>query len=76
MKAILGEYEELFKQIEPLMKQGTINETESVNIHNALMASRAQAARDAAIAVRQARQDIGISTNEDSLTQASCYHLF
>lgn len=67
VKAILGEYEELFKQIEPLMKQGTINETESVNIHNALMASRAQAARDAAIAVRQARQDIGISTNEDSL---------
>ena len=67
VKAILGEYEELFKQIEPLMKQGTINETESVNIHNALMASRAKAARDAAIAVRQARQDIGISTNEDSL---------
>lgn len=67
VKAILGEYQELFKQLQPLMKQGTINETESVNIHNALMASRAQAARDAAIAVRQARQDIGISTNEDSL---------
>lgn len=67
VKAIIGEYEELFKQIEQLMKQGTINETESVNIHNALMASRAQAARDAAIAVRQARKDIGISTNEDSL---------
>lgn len=67
VKAILGEYEELFRQLQPLMKQGTINETESVNIHNALMASRAQAARDAAIAVRQARQDIGISTNEDSL---------
>lgn len=67
VKAILGEYEELFRQLQPLIKQGTINETESVNIHNALMASRAQAARDAAIAVRQARQDIGISTNEDSL---------
>ena len=66
-KAILGEYKELFKQLEALKKQGTINETESVNIENALMASRAKAARDAAIAVRQARQDIGISTNEDSL---------
>lgn len=67
VKAILGEYKELFKQLEALKKQGTINETESVNIENALMASRAKAARDAAIAVRQARQDIGISTNEDSL---------
>ena len=67
VKAIIGEYKELFKQLEALKKQGTINETESVNIENALMASRAKAARDAAIAVRQARQDIGISTNEDSL---------
>lgn len=67
VKAILGEYEELFKQIEPLMKQGTINETEATNIHNSLMAARVQATREAAVAARQARQDIGISTNEDSL---------
>ncbi|MEG1232209.1 MAG: tape measure protein [Acinetobacter sp.] len=67
VKAIVGEYEELFKKIQPLMKQGTINETEATNIHNSLMAARAQATREAAIAARQARQDIGISTNEDSL---------
>ena len=67
VKAIVGEYEELFKKIQPLMKQGTINETEATNIHNSLMAARTQATREAAIAARQARQDIGISTNEDSL---------
>lgn len=67
VKAIVGEYEELFRKIQPLMKQGTINETEATNIHNSLMAARAQATREAAIAARQARQDIGISTNEDSL---------
>lgn len=67
VKAIIGEYEELFKKIQPLMEQGTINETEATNIHNSLMAARAQATREAAVAARQARQDIGIATNEDSL---------
>lgn len=66
-KAIIGEYEELFKQIQPLKEQGTLNETEATNIHNSLMAARTKATREAAIAARQAKQDIGIATNEDSL---------
>ena len=67
VKAIVGEYEELFKKIQPLMKQGTMTEAEATRVHNDLMKARALAVRDTSISIMQSRQNIGASTDLESL---------
>ena len=67
VKAVIGEYEDLFKQIQPLMKQGTMTEAEATRVHNDLMKARALAVRDASISIMQSRQNIGASTDLESL---------
>lgn len=67
VKAIVGEYQDLFKQIQPLMKQGTMTESEATRVHNDLMKARALAVREASISIMQSRQNIGASTDLESL---------
>lgn len=66
-KAVIGEYDEMFRQIQPLIKQGTITEQEATRIHNDLMMARAKATKDAAAAVANARVEIGAGTWSDGL---------
>ena len=66
-KSVIGEYDEMFRQIQPLIKQGTITEQEATRIHNDLMMARAKATRDAAAAVANARVEIGAGTWSDGL---------
>lgn len=66
-KAVIGEYDEMFRQIQPLIKQGTVTEQEATRIHNDLMMARAKATRDAAAAVANARVEIGAGSWSDGL---------
>ena len=66
-KAVIGEYDEMFRQIQPLIKQGTITEQEATRIHNDLMMARVKATQDAAAAVANARMEIGAGTWSDGL---------
>ncbi|QXO06655.1 tape measure protein [Acinetobacter phage Effie] len=66
-KAVIGEYDAMFRQIQPLIKQGTITEQEATRIHNDLMMARVKATRDAATAVANARVEIGAGTWGDGL---------
>lgn len=66
-KSVIGEYDEMFRQIQPLIKQGTITEQEATRIHNDLMMARAKATKDAAAAVANARVEIGAGTWNDGL---------
>lgn len=67
VKAIIGEYDEMFRQIQPLIKQGTITEQEATRIHNDLMMARAKATKDAAAEIANARLEIGAGTWDDGL---------
>lgn len=66
-KAVIGEYDEMFRQIQPLIKQGTITEQEATRIHNDLMMSRVKATKDAAAAIANARVEIGAGSWNDGL---------
>lgn len=66
-KAVIGEYDEMFRQIQPLIKQGTMTEQEATRIHNDLMMARAQSVRDASISIMQSRQNIGAASDFESM---------
>lgn len=66
-KAVIGEYDEMFRQIQPLIKQGTMTEQEATRIHNDLMKARAQSVRDASISIMQSRQNIGAASDFESM---------
>lgn len=66
-KAVIGEYDEMFRKIQPLIKQGTMTEQEATRIHNDLMKARAQAVRDASISIMQSRQNIGAASDFESM---------
>ena len=66
-KAVIGAYDEMFRQIQPLIKQGTVTEQEATRIHNDLMKARAQSVRDASISIMQSRQSIGASSDFESM---------
>ena len=66
-KAVIGAYNEMFKQIQPLIKQGTVTEQEATRIHNDLMMARVKAVRDAAAATAEARLEIGAGSWGDGL---------
>ena len=67
VKAVIGEYDEMFRKIQPLIKQGTITEQEATRIHNDLMKARAQSVRDASISIMQSRQNIGAASDFESM---------
>ena len=67
VKAVIGEYDEMFRKIQPLIKQGTITEQEATRIHNDLMMSRVKATKDAAAAIANARIEIGAGSWNDGL---------
>ena len=67
MKAVIGEYDQMFRQLQPLIQQGTLQEAEAAKIHNALMDSRAEAVKKAAAEVANARIEIGAGDWGDGL---------
>lgn len=67
LAATRGEYEEYFRQLRVLKKEGTVDEVQATKIHNELMVSRSKAIRDAAVTVAKSRLELGIDSNLNSM---------
>lgn len=66
-KAVIGEYEEMFRKLQQLYKQGTIVEQNAAEIHNSLMLARAKAVRDTAAEIAEAKITIGDAGFSDGM---------
>lgn len=67
LAAVRGEYDDYFRQLRVLMKEGTVDEVQATKIHNELMISRSKALRDAAVTVAKSRLELGIDSNLNSM---------
>ena len=67
LASVRGEYDEYFKDVGVLTKQGTLDTAQATKTHNELMISRSKAVQDAAVTVAKARLDLGIDSNFNSM---------